>query len=827
MQRALFSVGKPVTAGRIREVKAGFRPTPAHPLPKLTQELRFILRSLLRRKGFALVTILTLGLGIGSATSIYSVVAWHLFRGPPAPQGIYMLGMRYRNNEDTPFLPPVYAQACAARTDVFADMALAVMESKNVVVDKQNVSSSAVAVASNFFGLLAAQPAMGRAFSAAECTEGRDGVAVVSYRFWRAHLGGRPDALGRRIRVGGDACTVVGILGKGQRLPAYCESDVFRPFVFQVNPKEPFTIWLLAFAQLRPGVDRQQADAAIGGMKPDLPEAMRDYAAIMKPAVFAISDTESFLAPELYWTLVGAVGFLYAIACLNATNLMLVHLLGRRREISVRSALGGSRWGIIRLVFIETVSLTILGTLLGALLANWLTPLFYVLAGNGDPEHGWVAWNLGSGAYKVLAGLSLATALLASLAPAAFLARTNVLEGLKSGGGAVGENRWLSRMRGLFVILQSAFAVILLVGAGLMVRTFQRLEHLRLGFEATHRAKIQINIPTDRNYSNEKQLAALDGLREALRRVPGVATAAYSSNSLLAGFNASTTNIKAQDGSDLKIGMVYTSPDYAPAGGLTMLKGHWLANTSKVDVVINESLARKLFPGADPIGQYIGNSDSKGSKGWQVVGVVADVRESVRKELLPCVYLPAESQPRLAGAFLVRLNVEPDAKMLARLKEAVYAYNPDIVVWSVLPLDRLLDNQLYNERLTLSVLRVLSAIALSLTLVGLYSIIAYSVDRRMGEFGIRMAVGATPMALAALVLKRGVALTAIGLGLGVAGALALTRFLQSLLFEAPPFDGVVVGTVVGLLVFSSTLACIRPALKASKPDLATLLKQSD
>ena len=255
-------------------------------------------------------------------------------------------------------------------------------------------------------------------------------------------------------------------------------------------------MWLMGFAQLRPGLDRQQADAAIAGMKPDLPEVMREFAATMKPTVISISDAESFLAPELYWTLVGAVGFLYAIACLNATNLMLVHLLGRRREISVRSALGGSRWGIIRLVFIETVSLTILGTLLGGLLANWLTPLFYVLAGEGDPEHGWLAWKLGNGAYKVLVGLSLTTAFLASVAPAAFLVRTNILEGLKGGGGAVGENRLLSRIRGLFVILQSAFAVILLVGAGLMVGTFQHLEHLRLGFEAAHRAQVQVNIPT-------------------------------------------------------------------------------------------------------------------------------------------------------------------------------------------------------------------------------------------------------------------------------------------------------------------------------------------
>jgi putative ABC transport system permease protein len=793
----------------------------------MIHELRHVLRTLLRRKGFASMTVLTLGLGIGSAASIYSVVAWHLFRGPPAPDGVYMLGMASSGNGVTPYLPPVYAKACASMQDVFAGTSLALSESKNIVVDKENVSSSAVAVDANFFGLLNAKPAMGRAFSAEECTEGRDGVAVVSYRFWKGHLGGMPDALGRRIRVGGDVCTVVGVMRKGQRLPVYCDSDVFQPFVLREDPKQPLTIWLLTFASLKPGVGRAQADAAIAGMKPDLPEAMRFFYTTVKPSLIAITDAEKFLGPELYWTLVGAVGFLYAIACLNATNLMLVHLLGRRREISVRAALGGSRWGITRLVLIETVSLSAAGTGLGALFANWLTPLFYVLAGNGDPEHGWLAWNLGSGAYGVLAGLSLATALLTGAVPAAFLLRANILEGLKGGAGAVGENRWLSRMRGAFVVLQAALAVILLVGAGLMVRTFQRLEHLRLGFEAAHRVKMQVNIPAGRNYSNEKQLAALDGLREALLRIPGVVAAAYSSNSLLSGYDASTTTVKGQDGSDLKVSMVYSSPDYAFAGGLTLLSGRWPAYNSKGDVAISETLARKRFSDSDPIGQYVSDSDSKNPKMWHVVGVIADVRESIRKDPTPCVYLPAQEQPGLATSFLLLLGAEPDGKMLARLKQAVFANNPDIVAWRAVPLDKLLDTQLYNERLTFSVLRVLSGIALSLTIVGLYSIIAYSVDRRMGEFGIRMAVGATPGSLTALVLKRGVALTAIGLALGVAGALALTRFIRSLLFEAPTFDAVVVAVVVGLLFISCVLACMRPALKASKPDLATLLKQPD
>jgi predicted permease len=793
----------------------------------MIQELRYVTRSLLRRKGFTLVTMLTLALGIGSATAIYSVVAWHLFRGPPAPKGVFMLGMHTRTGGNTPFLPPLYAQACAARGDIFDNLVLAESESKNVFIGKENVSYSVVAVASGFFSLMAAEPAIGRAFAPEECAEGKDGVVVVSYRFWKAHLGGRPDGVGRQIRVGDDACTVVGVLRKDQRLPLYCDSDIFHPFVFRVNPKQPFSNWLLAFGRLKPGVGLSSAEAAVAAIKPDLPASLSWMATNMKPSIVQIKDAESFLKPELYWSLLGAVGFLYAIACLNTTNLMLVHLLGRRREISIRAALGGRHWGIIRLVALETVLLTACGTVLGALMANWLTPLFYLLAGRGDPEHGWLSWSLGGGAYGVLAGLSFASAALTGALPAVFLLKANLLEGLKANAGAVGESRWLSRMRGGLVILQAAFAVILLVGAGLMIRTFLRFEHVRLGFDTEHRVKIMANIPPGRNYSNEKQLATLDNVRDVLRRVPGVEAVAYSSNSLLAGGNASSTTLKAKDGSELSIGMVYTSPDYAPAGGLNLLKGRWLTGGSASEVVINETMARKWFPAADPIGQYISYDTSKDPKQWQVVGVMADVRESVRDDPSPCVYLPAKSSPGLASTFLVKLDVAPDAGMLMRLKDAVYTNNPEIVIWNVQPMGKLLDNQLFNERLTLSVLRLLSGIALLLTLVGLYSIIAYSVDRRMGEFAIRMAIGASPTALTALVLKRALTLTAYGLVVGVAGALVLVRFIQSLLFETPPFDGVVIGSVVCLLLVSCALACVRPALKAGKPDLKTLLKEAD
>ena len=361
-----------------------------------------------------------------------------------------------------------------------------------------------------------------------------------------------------------------------------------------------------------------------------------------------------------------------------------------------------------------------------------------------------------------------------------------------------------------------------------MIRTFQRLEHLRLGFEPAHRIKLQLGAAVDTKQSVDQQNARLLSLKGALLRSPGVASVAYSSGSLLSGYYAVWTMLKARDASEIKVAMVSASDDYPAAGGVRLLSGRWFAQESKTDVVINETLSRRWFAGADPIGQYIQNDRTDATnKGWQVVGVAGDVREEVHEKPLPTVYTSARWSPSVVSTFFVDLRDRPDAKVLQALREAVYSIDSNIVIGSVRPLDAMLGDQTYNERLTLSVLRVLSGVALVLTLVGLFSVVAYTVDRRMGEFGIRMAIGATPGALVLLVLRRSFALTLFGVFLGVMGAMALTRFIRSLLYESPSFDGWVVGSVALLLILSGTAACLLPAHKAAKPDLATLLKQAD
>jgi putative ABC transport system permease protein len=795
----------------------------------MISEIRYVVRSLLRRKGFALVTILTLALGIGSATSIYSVVDWFLFRQAASPKGVYVIRTASKDGQSNIVTWPSFYEAYRTQTGTFSDFAASSYQVGNVVVERDPVENGCEEVTFNFFNLLGVSPALGREFVKGEDIDGRNQVVVVTAGFAKKSLGGMEAALGRKITISGETCTVVGILREGQHLPPYSTGSVYRPFVPHPDPTSPWTPYLIAYCKTRPGVSKDQAEAVLAGTKVDLPPVMGMFKNSDKPVLSTIADTEKLYRPELYWMLLGAVGFLFAIACLNASNLMLVHMVGKQLETSIRLALGGGRWGILRLLLIETVGLCLCGCALGALMANWLIPVFSMAADSRDAADLWLSWHLGTRTYLVLGGLTLFTGFAIALVPAIHALRSGIHAGLKNGGGSRGESPGLARLRSTFVILQATFAVILLVGAGLMIRTFQKLEQVKLGFDPSHRIKMQVNFPSSYPHEPKERVAALNRLRDALLRVPGVGTVAFSSESLLAQYEAMTMDLKAPDGTTVKIHPVYVSPEYQQAGGISLKRGRWLSEEPDGGVVINESLARLAFPGADPVDQYlkpdgVTMNDGAVFRGWRVAGVVGDVRENLRSQPGFKVYTPASWSPGSVSNFVVDMTGEPTGESTTRLRQAIYQLDPRVVTYAAAPVLDQLKEQLRHEKLTLSVLRVLAAIAILLTIVGLFSVLAYTVDRRMAEFGIRMALGATPANLVGLVMRRGMALTAVGVAAGIAGAMAMTRFLQSLLFETPPDDPTVIASVAALLLLSALGACAIPALRASRPDVAKLLK---
>lgn len=787
-------------------------------------DLRYVLRSLTRAKGFTLVTAVTLALGIGSAAAIFSVVDYVLFCSRSFPDDLVLLGAKTKQSE---FFPMVFAaQATVYRTleSVFDDTALAKYEMVNVVVRGEPVANSVMMVSPNFFSLLGIKPAEGRGFLPSEEVEGRNASVVITDDFRREVFPDEDDAIGRKLLVDQTVCTVVGVLAPHQAFPVYGYGRVFRPFGLRDDPTAAWQTNLLMYARLKPHVTPAVAEQAMSAVRLEAPARLRDYLGNLQRRAATMDEAAAVMRRENYWVLLGAVGFLYAIACLNATNLMVVRLLGRRRELSIRLALGASRSRLIRLLLMEGVSLALLAGLAGVLVANWLLPLLMAVA-QSRQSFTWSRWALDWRVMSVLLGLTLLTALLITIVPAWRIARADVQAGLKEGGAALGETRALARVRGGFVALQAAFALILLAGAGLMVSSINRLQAVPLGFEVNNRMKVRLQFPTGHVAAPEARHALLKRLQEHLTRIPGVRSASYGTDTLLAGYYYAPVTLVLRDGQQIQAKVDHVAANFFETTGMKLLRGRMVAERGG-EVLINETLARRYFGDEDPIGKPISKTKDAGSGAgdWQVVGLVNDVRHQAREAAGYRIYAPESWWPPNMDTFILQVEREPDRLLASAVKRAIYDLDPKIVVNQAASLGELRGYDQGIATYVTSVLKVVSGIALILATVGLFSILAYTVDRRMGEFGIRLALGATSRDLIALVLQRGVLLALTGVLCGLAGALALTRYLQSLLYDTPAYDPRVFAVVTMLLLSAAVLACVLPARRATKIDVAKLLR---
>lgn len=800
----------------------------------MLSDLRFVFRTLGRNRNFTLVTVLTLALGIGSAASIFSVADWVLFRANKYPDNLYLVGGQSSQN---PFMPVRFdfqVRAYQEQTKVMAEFAKAAGMTGNIVIDGQPVATSWIGISANLFPLLGIAPGQGRGFLPGEEVDGSDQVVIVSHQFWKRHLGGADDALGRKITVGTAVCTVVGVLREGQMLPPYFLNDVFRPLAYRVDPALPWIPYLFLLGRLEPGVTREQAAAVLAAVKPDTPAMMASYLGDDRAALSSMAEVNKLFRAEIYWVLLGAVGFLYAIACLNASNLMLVRMLGQRRELSIRLALGGGRWRIIRLLALESVTLAVLASLAGLLIANWFFPLLLSATGSpGAAGRNWAEWTLGWRVVGVMALLTGLTSVVLAILPGIRVLRTDINAGIKDGGAALGESRALGRLRGLLVVLQAAFAVILLTGAGLMIRTFQNLQQVDLGFAPDRLAKVQIGgLPQlyPRPEEWEKCLIRLREIQTELARVPGVQAVGFGQDVLLPGYYYPSHSLQGPGGRPVPAAMAGFNIGFQDAAGIKLKRGRWLNQQMGNEVLVNESLARALWPGMeDPVGQFIRPVAVDPSlpatwQGWSVVGIVADIRSTMRDPPHPHIYSPEGWGVANLSTFVVRLSRDFDVSLGDALRRRLYAFDPRLVVNQAMSISEYRDQQLWAERMANSVLKVLAGIALLLTVVGIFSVLAYTVDRRMGEFGVRLALGATPRDLMDLVMRRGVWLTLLGIGLGLGGALGCTHYINSLLFGTTAQDPWVLAAVGGLLLLTSVLACVLPARRATKVDITRLLR---
>jgi putative ABC transport system permease protein len=788
------------------------------------QDLVFSLRSLLRAKEFALTAVLTLALGMFLTVTVWLFSAWTMtsFGTYPNPEEVYSIG--FTTPESTDFVPFQFAaqlQAYRKQLDVFAEYAAITTESCNVVFDNEPVAASVGRTVEGSFKMLGLVPSLGRAFLPEDYRPGGDDVVILTAQFWKEHFHSDPEVLSRTITIDGRICRIVGVFPEKQNYPIFFYSGVYRPWVPVIDPAKPFEWMMMTLVRLRKGVTAEQATLALQHAKLDLGPQFQKWS---NPERTTLRKPNQTYRPEVFHLLFGAALFLFAISCLNTVNLMLVRVLGRSREFSIRRAVGGTHAQVIRLIAMEAAIIAIAA----GIVAFVATGLFghRVLAlwtGYANEQPLWGAWS----AHKCLAVLVAAAAALLGATSAWRIRHTNISLGLKEGGASAGESRRTGRGRALLVMLQAAFAVVLLAGAGLMIRTFQNTARVDLGLDPNGKVNVFLAYPNSARPTDESRLQTFAEIEEIFRHLPGVrAVGSGTGITFWGGGGEGEPSLRLPDGSMVGFSASFVSEHFPEAAGLRLVKGRWMSQSKGAqEVVINEALAKKRFGNDNPLGQVmmIKNNEKKDWV-WTVTGVVHDVRPGLRAKASNVVYEIASWWPPGVSTIMIRYDRDPRPEAESLIRRAIYKVNPGIITLGIQTMNEQLRQSQALERQALNILRWLSAAALALATVGLFSVLAYNVNQRRPEFGVRLALGAPHASIVWLVLRRGLATAGVGVAVGCAAALGLTRLMASLLFETRTFEPAVYASVVAALLAAAIHACWIPARRAASVDISRLLR---
>ena len=789
---------------------------------QLWSDFRFAVRSLLRARGFTLTVLATLGVGIGTTTVIFNLTSWVVLRGLPYPhpEQLYYLGFAYPEGGRGYYEPGIYLRNYQQRTTTFSGFAAGHPLYSNVVVAGRALPDRVVEVSETFLAMTALQPVLGRGFRPEEFLKGHGDVVILTNAFWRKYFGSDPGVLGRTVSIEKQPCTIVGVFGANVVLPPNFRGDLFRPFVLSLDPKDPFSPYIVILGRLKPGVTPAQALADLSRIQiNDLPAWAKAYFARNKAAMTLLSAVDR---RNTWWMLLTAGALLYAIACLNAMNLLLIRFLERRRDLSIRFAVGGSRRQVMQLVVVEGLVLSIGACLVVVALAYWaFPPLFAAINGNESDDYpSFLNWRT----VGCIGALSIFSCLVASAAPAFRLLRTDVNSGLKDGGAALGESRRTGRLRSAFVVFQAAFAVILLTATGLLVRSFDRMARIDLGFDPTNKVKVWIQIPAGIADKPEDWLALYERLQQRVALVPGVRRVSFGQDAVLPGGAWGNENVRLPDGTFKEAARTYIAADYPAVAGFALRAGRWFEDRKGTkEVVLNETIAKALFGTRNPVGELI-VLQSDPATPLPVVGVARDVRDSIGANPGLRFYSSDTLVPQMIGTLLLQVQDDSVKGLTDQLRQAIYSVNDSVYMAGAQPLNRTVFNSKWAEHYASRILKGLSVIALGLTIVGIFSVIAYTVDSRKTEFGVRLALGETPGGLNRLVMRRGLTGAAVGVAVGLAGAAGLTRLMTSMLYDTSSFDGAVYGCVAVVLMLAAAAACWIPARRAAQVDANRLLR---
>src|SRR5262245_31041460 len=795
----------------------------------LYHDLRYGARMLLKNPGFTLIAVLTLGLGIGANTAIFSVVHALLLRPLPyhEPDRLVLLTNKTKRNPRSGISYPNFSD-WRDRAQSFEGMAAVRAGDFNLTGVDKPVQLDGRMVNWNFFSLLGVQPQLGRNFALEDDRYGAPRTVLISHGMWQAKFGGDMSIIGRKLTLSGELYQVIGVLPPGFE---YCSpADVYLPIGLELKPQTGMTDrgtsigGMNALARLKPGVNLAQANDEMVALAA---QVEREYPAVnagRSAQAEPLQDVMSDGVRQSLWVLLGAVGFILLIACVNVANLLLVRAAERQKEMAVRLALGAGRWRIVRQLLSESMLVAFLGGAFGTLLGGWMLDGLLALAPANIPQLSRVG--LSNPVLLFMLGVSALTSMLCGSLPALYASRTDLQPALKEGSrSSVGTGRDLTRKT--LLVAEVSLALVLLVGAGLLVRSMARALGVELGFNPDRLLTMRM-MPPISDYDAARSRIFLDQCLARVSALPGVDSAAITHALPIDGSQWNTI-IHAADKPIPQPGQFPNSEftpiiaNYFEAMGIRLLQGRWFNSTDSVKsptvAVINETLARRIWPGENPIGKRLRTGRPEMYSPWlEVVGVVADVKSYGVESPTPLqTYVPFVQGPPTNFWLVVRTSGEP-LQAVAAVENAIHSIDKDLPVFSIRSMDQLMGNSLGQRRLMLVLLASFAGLALLLAAIGIYGVISYSIRQRTHEIGIRMALGAQRLDVLKLILTQGARLSLLGIAIGIGAASALTRWMESLLFEVRPTDPLTFTVITVVLSLVSLFACFLPARRATKVD---------
>jgi len=802
--------------------------------------MRFGVRMLIKQSGFTLIAVLTLALGIGANTAIFSVVNAVLLRALPYPEPERLVRF-WESNPGRGWLN--FAVSAPNFTDwrkqqsVCEQLAAYESNSLNFTGGGEPERVAALSVTANFFSVLGVAPAHGRNFLPEEEQSGRNHVAILSDGLWGRRFGADPNLIGRQIQLSGESYTVVGVTPPGFQLTQ--GTELWTPLTLvTLNPagaNRATNHNLSVIGRLKPGVSLAQAQAAMDTIARQLEQ---QYPELNTGWGVRMSAFYDWIVPEQIrrsmLTLFAAVGFVLSISCANVANLLLARASARRLEMAIRAAMGASRWRVTRQLLTESLLLSTLGGLVGSLLAFWCTNLIKASTALNIPRLNETRLDVKALGFTFL--IALGAGLIFGLAPAWQASRLALNETLKEGGRSGGGKR--QRLRGALVVAEVALALMLLVGAGLMIRSFTHLQNVPLGFAPNHVLTMRLTLPTAKYGQGAPRVNYFDQLLQRLRATPGVIDASAVINLPLAGGGSWAEEVTlegrdaAQGGTPIPAEVNAVTPRYFHTMGIPLLAGRdfteqdrgafWLGE-SPWTLIVNETFARRYWPNENPIGKRFRFG---GNVFGTVIGVVGNVRSlSLEREAQPAFYVSYGHFSMPALTLVVRASAPPEA-MTAALRAQVYALDRDLPVYNIRPMEQIVSNAAGQPRFQTLLLGLFGAAALSLAAIGIYGVMAYTVTQRTHEIGVRMALGARTCDVLQHVLGQGMKLVLMGATLGLAGAFVAARALKSMLFGVSPADPLTFAAVTVFLALVAFAACWIPARRATKVDPLVALRHN-